>query len=100
MEHAEHITSPEMTAELDAEMDRIASGNGTRARSFEHCASCSATSWTSCWSTSTTSGELKAAADEDAKVGTCPKSGHDLLIKYSPKSKSYFVGCRAIRTAT
>jgi DNA topoisomerase-1 len=37
--------------------------------------------------------ELKAAADEDAKVGTCPKSGHDLLIKYSPKGKSYFVGC-------
>jgi DNA topoisomerase-1 len=36
---------------------------------------------------------LKVAADEDAKVGTCPTSGHDLLIKYSPKNRAYFVGC-------
>jgi DNA topoisomerase-1 len=37
--------------------------------------------------------ELRAAADEDAKLGSCPASGHDLLIKYSPKTRGYFVGC-------
>jgi DNA topoisomerase-1 len=26
-------------------------------------------------------------------VGVCPTSGHDLMIKFSPRNKSYFVGC-------
>jgi DNA topoisomerase-1 len=38
-------------------------------------------------------GKLKDAADADATLGTCPKSGDDLRIKFSPKNKSYFVGC-------
>ncbi len=36
---------------------------------------------------------LKAAGDDDAKVGVCPKSGHDLLIKSSAKTRGQFVGC-------
>ncbi len=36
---------------------------------------------------------LKAAGADDAKVGVCPKSGHDLLIKTAIKTRGQFVGC-------
>ena len=36
---------------------------------------------------------LKEAGADDAKVGVCPKSGHDLLVKSSPKTRGQFVGC-------
>ena len=37
--------------------------------------------------------ELKDATDADATLGPCKKCGKDLRIKFSPKNKSYFVGC-------
>ncbi len=36
---------------------------------------------------------LKVAGAGDAKVGVCPKSGHDLLVKSSAKTRGQFVGC-------
>jgi len=36
---------------------------------------------------------LKEASADDAKVGVCPKSGHDLLVKSSAKTRGQFVGC-------
>ncbi len=36
---------------------------------------------------------LKDAGADDAKVGVCPKSGHDLLVKSSAKTRGQFVGC-------
>ncbi len=36
---------------------------------------------------------LKEAGADDAKVGVCPRSGHDLLVKSSAKFNSQFVGC-------
>jgi DNA topoisomerase-1 len=92
--HAETITSPDMTAELDSEMDRIASGNGTRPEVVSHSREILDRVMIALLEHVDEVGEeLKVAADEDAKVGKCPKSGDDLLIKYSPKGKSYFVGC-------
>jgi DNA topoisomerase I len=93
--HAERITTPEMTAELDREMDEIARAEAQRDEVVGHSRTLLADVMTALLVHVPEVGELlKAAADEDAKVGICPESGHDLLIKYSPKTRSYFVGCQ------
>jgi DNA topoisomerase I len=93
--HAERITTPEMTAELDREMDEIARAEAQRDKVVGHSRTLLADVMTALLAHVPEVGELlKAAADEDAKVGICPESGHDLLIKYSPKTRSYFVGCQ------
>ncbi len=92
--HAERITTPEMTAELDAEMDGITRSAASRGQVVQHSRDLLADVMSGLLDRVPEVGELlKAAADEDAKVGICPKSGDDLLIKYSPKSRSFFVGC-------
>lgn len=92
--HAARITTPEMTSELDAEMDAIAEGRDTRERVVEHSRRLlGGVVGVLLDQVDEVSQDLMAAVDEDAKVGICPVSGHDLLIKFSPKTKSYFVGC-------
>lgn len=92
--NAERITSPEMTAELESEMDGIANARNTREKVVSHSRDLLAGVMDHLMKHVPEVGDaLKAAADEDAKVGACPKSGHDLLIKYSPKNRAYFVGC-------
>lgn len=91
---AERITNPEMTSELDQEMDDIANARASRGTVVTHSRRLLAGMMDVLLESIPEVGEaLKVAADEDAKVGKCPTSGHDLLIKYSPKTKSYFVGC-------
>ena len=91
---ADRITTPEMTAELEAEMDAIANGRDERERVVAHSRELLAEVMETLLAHSAEVGEmLKNAAAEDARVGTCPKSGHDLLVKNSPKTKSQFVGC-------
>lgn len=91
---AERITNPEMTAELDAEMDAIANARATRDDVVSHSRKLLSDVMAVLIESVPEVGEaLKVAADEDAKLGSCPASGHDLLIKYSPKTKAYFVGC-------
>lgn len=93
-EYAERITTPDMTSELDAEMDAIAEGRDTRERVVEHSRKLLGGVMTVLLGNVEQVGEeLKSATDEDAKVGRCPVSGHDLSIKFSPKTRSYFVGC-------
>ncbi|MDZ4178532.1 MAG: DNA topoisomerase I [Coriobacteriia bacterium] len=92
---AERITNPEMTAELDAEMDAIANARNTREDVVGHSRVLLGELMEVLLDSVPEVGEaLKAAADEDAKVGICPQSGDDLLIKYSPKTRAYFVGCQ------
>jgi DNA topoisomerase-1 len=92
--HAERITSPDMTRELDEEMDAIAGARDTRERVVEHSRALLAEVIRVLLPIADEVGEtLKTATDEDAKVGVCPVSGHDLMIKFSPKNKSFFVGC-------
>lgn len=94
VKHAGRITSPEMTSELESEMDHIAQQRAERAQVVDHSRKILADVMTDLLGQVPEVGEeLKAAADEDAKLGQCPVSGHDLLIKFSPKTKSYFVGC-------
>lgn len=93
--HAERITTPEMTAELEREMDEIANARTSKDVVVGHSRTLLAEVMKALLNHVPEVGELlKAAADEDAKVGACPESGHDLLIKYSPKTRSYFVGCQ------
>lgn len=93
-QHAERITNPEMTSELDHDMDRIAEAHYSSAAVIERSRDILGGVMAQLLGRSGEVGELlKTAADEDAKVGSCPKSGHDLLIKYSPRTKGFFVGC-------
>ena len=92
--YAERITTPEMTSELDAEMDAIAEGRDTQERVVDHSRHLLVDVMEVLLGRVDEVAEgLKSATDEDAKVGICPISGHDLMIKFAPKTKSYFVGC-------
>ncbi len=91
---AERITTPGMTAELESEMDDIANGRTLRETVVGHSRELLAEVMAVLLPKAEEVGELlKDAAVEDAKVGICPKSGHDLLVKSSPKTKGQFVGC-------
>ncbi|MCL5887774.1 MAG: DNA topoisomerase I [Actinobacteria bacterium] len=98
---AQRITDPEMTAELESEMDSISHGRADRAGVVGHSRKILGEVMASLLASVPEVGEaLKAAADEDAKVGKCPTSGDDLLIKYSPKNRAYFVGCQGYPDCT
>ena len=91
---ADRITTPDMTSELEAEMDAIANGRAERRDVVDHSRQLLAGVMDKLLPKATEVGDmLKNAAAEDARVGTCPKSGHDLLVKSSPKTQSQFVGC-------
>jgi DNA topoisomerase-1 len=91
---AERITTPGMTAELEGEMDEIANGRTDKDVVVGHSRQLLAGVMETLLEKADEVGELlKDAAVEDAKVGICPKSGHDLLVKASPKFKGQFVGC-------
>jgi DNA topoisomerase I len=93
-EYAERITTPAMTAELEAEMDNIANAKAKREDVVQHSRDLLGATVAALLPIAREVGErLKQASDEDAILGKCPKSGHDLSIKYSPKTRSHFVGC-------
>ena len=91
---APHVTHPEMTAELESEMDNIAAGNISKEEVVMN-------------SRDLLLGELNnllphseevkdALADAvaaDAYVGKCPKCGKDLQLRASQKTRSMFIGC-------
>ena len=92
--YAPHITTPEMTSELEQDMNEVAEGRETQREVVDH-------------SRALLSGMLDALIDHtedlgnaiadavtaDAKIGVCPKCGHDLVVKTSAKTRSSFVGC-------
>jgi len=92
--YASEITTPEMTVALDRKMDDIANGRATLPEVVALSQDDLAQVLQELLPRVTEVAEkLKDAIDEDAKVGKCPKSGDDLLIKFSPRNRSYFVGC-------
>ena len=91
---APRITTPNMTAELEAEMDEIANGRTTRETVVGHSRELLGRIMDELIPKAAELGEtLKEATAADAKVGVCKKSGHDLLVKSSPKTRGQFVGC-------
>jgi DNA topoisomerase-1 len=92
--YAQRITTPDMTSELEAEMDAIAAGGRTRAEVVAHSRELLARAMDDLLPKAAEVGEmLRIAGAGDAKVGVCPKSGHDLLVKSSAKTRGQFVGC-------
>ncbi|MGV8083238.1 MAG: DNA topoisomerase I [Coriobacteriia bacterium] len=91
---APRITTPDMTSELEEEMDAIATGRRKRAEVVGHSRQLLANVMEELLPKAAELGAmLKGASADDAKVGTCPKSGHDLLVKSSAKTRGQFVGC-------
>ncbi len=93
-QYAPRITTPEMTAELEAEMDAIANGRSQRVEVVDHSRQLLGKIIEDLIPQTEQVGEmLKAAAADDARVGSCLKCGNDLLVKQSVKTRSQFVGC-------
>ncbi|MDO4183236.1 MAG: DNA topoisomerase I [Coriobacteriia bacterium] len=91
---APHITHPNMTAELEAGMDRIASGEQTRAQVVDESRGLLAQQLDMLLPhAGEVADALSDAVAADAYVGKCPKCGNDLQIRTSSKTKSMFIGC-------
>lgn len=91
---APHITHPEMTAELESEMDSIASGSTTKDAVVANSRNLLAEQLANLIPHSEeVKDALADAVAADAYVGPCPKCGRDLQIRASQKTKSMFIGC-------
>ena len=91
---APHITSPDMTAELESDMTSVAEGKDTRDGVVTHSRTLLAGMIDTLIDHKEDLSEAIAdAVTADAKVGTCPKCGKDLVAKSSLKTRGSFVGC-------
>ncbi len=91
--YADRVVSEEMTAQLEADMDAIASGEATlddvtdESREmleeiFDHLAE----------SRDEIGDHLRKSLKDDKRLGPCPECGEDLLVRRS-RHGSYFIGC-------
>ncbi|MGI6220996.1 MAG: DNA topoisomerase I [Coriobacteriales bacterium] len=91
---APRIVSPVMTSELEEEMSAISVGEETLGNVVGHSRDLLDDVIEVLIPKKEEVGEaLTEAVNADAKVGTCPKCGHDLLLKNSAKTRSRFIGC-------
>ncbi|MBQ3106488.1 MAG: DNA topoisomerase I, partial [Eggerthellaceae bacterium] len=91
---APHITHPEMTAELEAEMDNIAAGAITKDAVVSTSRNLLAEQLATLMPHSEEVKEaLSDAVAADAYVGPCPKCGKDLQLRASQKTRGMFIGC-------
>lgn len=92
--YAPHITHPEMTAELEKEMNNIADGKTTKDRVVADSRKLLSAQLEELLPRAEEVKEaLSDAVAADAYVGPCPKCGKDLQIRASQKTKSMFIGC-------
>ncbi len=91
---APHITTPDMTAQLEAEMDQIAAGEKTEESVVGHSRNLLASVLEELIPRKEEFGSMISdAVDADAHIGSCPKCGKALRMKSSPKTRSNFIGC-------
>jgi len=91
---AAHITSPDMTAELEGEMDAIASGMRQRSTVVTHSRELLSNSMeTLMEKVEEVSEMLKDASHADSVIGVCPKCGKDIVVRRSMKTGGQFAGC-------
>ncbi len=91
---APHVTTPEMTAELEQEMLNIAAGSTTKDAVVGHSRALLAEQLAELMPHSEEVKEALAdAVALDAYVGKCPKCGKDLQIRVSQKTRGQFIGC-------
>lgn len=92
--HAQKIASPEMTAELEGEMDLIAEGRKSREEVVERSRQLlTQVMLTLKEKKEQVAEEIKGGILTDKIVGQCPKCGSNLRIIRAKKSKKRFVGC-------
>ena len=92
--YAPHITSPDMTAELEGDMTEVAEGTNTRDRVVTRSRALLAGIMDDLIEhKDDLSDAIADAVTADAKVGVCPKCGRDLVAKSSAKTRGSFVGC-------
>lgn len=92
--YAPHITTPEMTAQLETEMSNIAAGVDNQNSVVMHSRRLLEAEIQVLIPHKDDVGEaLAEAVSADARIGTCPSCGEDLLIKQSARTRSSFVGC-------
>ena len=93
-QYAPHITHPEMTAELEEEMDNIAEGRTSKDAVVANSRSLLSEQLASLLPHSEeVKDALADAVAADAYVGKCPKCGKDLQLRVSQKTRSMFIGC-------
>lgn len=91
---APHITHPDMTAELEQEMDNIAEGKTSKDAVVMTSRNLLAQQLADLMPHSEEVRDALAdAVAADAYVGPCPKCGRDLQLRASQKTKSMFIGC-------
>ena len=94
--YAAHITTPEMTSELEGDMTKVAEGKASQGAVVDHSRELLASLLEGLIEHKEDLGEaISDAVQADAKIGVCPKCGHDLLVKQSAKIRSSFIGCSA-----
>lgn len=92
--YAPHITSPDMTSELESDMSEVAEGRETQEKVVTHSRALLAGLVGPLIEHKDDLGNAIAdAATADARVGVCPKCGKDLVMKTSAKNHSRFIGC-------
>ena len=91
---APHITHPQMTAELEEEMDAIAEGAKSKAEVVMNSRDLLSEQLANLMPHSEeVKDALADAVAADAYVGTCPKCGKDLQLRASQKTRGMFIGC-------
>ena len=95
-QYAQHITTPTMTSELESDMTSVSEGKKTQHAVVTRSREMLAGLLEGLIEHKEDLGEaISDAVTADAKIGVCPKCGHDLLVKQSAKTRSSFIGCSA-----
>lgn len=94
LKHAERIATPQMTAELEKEMDAIAEGATSPEKVVDRSREMLGAIMVALKAKEQEVGEgIRDGIREGKIMGTCPKCGESLRIIRAKKSKKRFVGC-------
>ena len=92
--YAPRITSADMTAELEDDMTQVADGKSSQEQVVNHSRALLAGLMDALVEhVDDLSESIADAVTADAKIGTCPKCGKDLVVKTSAKTRGSFAGC-------
>ncbi|MFC4544340.1 DNA topoisomerase I [Halosolutus amylolyticus] len=91
--YADRVVSEEMTAQLEADMDAIASGEATLNDVTDESREMLEEIFANLADSREEIGDhLRKSLKDDKRLGPCPECGEDLLVRQS-RHGSYFVGC-------
>ncbi|ELZ13239.1 DNA topoisomerase I [Haloterrigena salina JCM 13891] len=91
--YADRVVSEEMTAQLEQDMDAIASGEATLADVTDESREMLEEIFANLADSRDEIGDhLRKSLKDDKRLGPCPECGEDLLVRRS-RHGSYFVGC-------